>query len=144
MVAGGSWKGSPNKHCFADTEIEIATELRFRGSFWGGNTWEFRVVATMRPRRPLSRLCRKTATDTADRIVLQVHFPETENEGGDAVITARSCGSVAARYTYSSDPWRTHECDIQYSTQVEYLGNSYAFSGELAVPELSIGHGWSF
>ena len=145
MAAYASRGGSVNKHGFADTEIEIATKTRF---FWGivlsGHHWEIRVVATMRPRRPLNRFWRKTATDTADRIVLQVHFPLSEGE--DLVITdSRSRGSVSAMRSYSTNPWdkpgrgwriwRKRQCLIRYSTQVEYLGNPYTFSGELEVFE---------
>ena len=124
--------GNSIKHIFADTEIEIATKTA-----WMPLT-EIHVVATMRPRRPLSRLWRKTATDTAD-MVLEVDFPEDEAEGVVGITEARrSSGSVSAMYSYKGNPWdprdlrwwefwRRQKVFIRYSIQVDYLGNSYAF-----------------
>ena len=144
--------GSANKHCFADTEIEITTKTCYKGGLslflnravsgrlaHFGPAWEITVVAIMRPRRPLRRLWFKTATDTAHRIVLQVHLPDEET----VITETRSSGSVSAMRSYSTNPWgwqgwwfwEKHELVIRYSTQVEYLGNSYAFSGELTVSE---------
>ena len=131
----GRRAGSSNKHSFADTEIEITTETVVT------DFWEIRVEATMRPRRLLSSPWRKTATDTAD-IVLGVDFPEDGSEGRVGIrVARRSSGEVSATYSYERNPWhlgdrkwwqlRTRDRVIRYSTQVEYLGNSYGFSKRL-------------
>ena len=145
MAAWSSMGGSSNKHRFADTEIEITTKTSYQGIVLMGQSWKIHVVATMRPRRLLSSPWRKTATDTAD-VVLQVDFPEDVGEGGWHTETRKGRDSVSAMYSYEKNPWhprdrewwqfwRTQQCAIRYGIQVEHLGNSYAFSGDLDVFE---------
>ncbi len=153
MAAWASRGGSSNKHSFADTEIEITTKTSLTAILFS-RWWKIHVVAIMRPRRPLSRLLRKTATDIAD-IVLEVDFPEDGGEGVVGITEARrSSGSVSAIYSYERNPWhpgdrewwqiwRTQNCVIRYCIQVEYLGNPYTFSGDLQVFEPSTGGGGS-
>ena len=141
-----TWKGSTNKHSFADAEIEVSIQGCL-AAYPTQSHWDIFVSADVWPSRSGSPLRRKTATDTADHIDLDVDFPFTENEEDDpAISAARSGGLGMAYHSYSRNPfappgqrwwqiWRSSQSDllVRYHVQVGYRADTYAFSGVLAI-----------